>query len=119
MCCRCWSPRTAPPPPRGGGGAAAGALAGVGVDGRRLRPNLVIAGVTGLAERDWPGRRLRVGDAVIAVAKLRRRCIMTTYDPDTLVPDLSVLRRITGEHGGRMALDCAVIQGGQLSAGAP
>ena len=98
--------------------ATDGALAGLGVDGRRLRPNLVIAGVNGLAERDWPGRRLRVGDAVIAVAKLRRRCIMTTYDPDTLVQDLSVLRRINGEYGGRMALDCAVIQGGKLSAGA-
>ena len=99
--------------------ATDGAIAGLGVDGRRLRPNLVIAGVEGLAERDWPGRRLRVGDAVIAVAKLRRRCIMTTYDPDTQVQDLSILRRINAEFGGRMALDCAVIQGGKLAIGAP
>ena len=99
--------------------ATDGAIAGLGVDGRRLRPNLVIAGVEGLAEWDWPGRRLRVGDAVIAVAKLRRRCIMTTFDPDTLQQDLSVLRRINKEFGGRMALDCAVIQGGKLAIGAP
>ncbi len=99
--------------------ATDGAIATLGIDGRRLRPNLVIAGVGGLAERDWPGRRLRVGDAIIAVAKVRRRCIMTTYDPDTQAQDLSVLRRINAELGGRMALDCAVLQGGKLTRGAP
>ncbi len=99
--------------------ATDGAIARLGADGRRLRPNLVIAGVEGLAERDWPGRHLRVGHAVIAMAKLRRRCIMTTYDPDTQAQDLSVLRRINTEFGGRMALDCAVIQPGKLAIGDP
>ncbi len=38
--------------------ATDGAIASFGRDGRRLRPNLVIGGVEGLAERSWPGQCL-------------------------------------------------------------
>lgn len=96
-----------------------GAIAALDVDRRRLRPNILIEGVEGLAERDWPGRRLRIGDVVIGVKKLRRRCVMTTYDPDTQEQDLSVLKRIVTDFAGRMALDCYVIQGGRLTLGDP
>jgi uncharacterized protein YcbX len=99
--------------------ATDGAIAQLGVDRWRLRPNMVIAGVDGLAERQWPGRRLRLGEAIIEVAQVRGRCVMTTYDPDTQEQDLSVLRRIVEVFDGRMALDCAVIRGGQLVVGAP
>jgi uncharacterized protein YcbX len=99
--------------------ATDGAIAALGVDHRRLRPNIVIAGVEGLAERAWPGRRLLIGDAVISVAKLRGRCVMTTYDPDTQEQDLSVLRRIVSDFGGRMALDCDVVEGGVIAVGDP
>jgi len=99
--------------------ATDGSIAHLGVDHRRLRPNIVIAGVDGLAERSWPGRRLRIGSAVIAVATLRRRCVMTTYDPDTLEQDVSVLRRIVTELDGRIALDCAVVAGGTVAVGDP
>ena len=90
--------------------ATDGAIAALGVDGRRLRPNIVISGVAGLAERQWPGRRLRIGDVVIDMEKLRGRCVMTTWDPDTQVQDLSVLHRIVDDFGGTMALDSAVVQ---------
>jgi uncharacterized protein YcbX len=97
--------------------ATDGAIAELGVDGRRLRPNVVVSGVDGLAERSWPGRRLRIGDAIISVVKLRARCVMTTFDPDTLEQDVGVLRRIATEFGGRMALDCDVRQGGRIKVG--
>jgi hypothetical protein len=42
---------------------------------------------------------------------------MTTYDPDTQEQDPGVLRRIVKEFGGRMALDCAVVEGGHLTVG--
>lgn len=99
--------------------ATDGAIAALGVDGRRLRPNVVIAGVEGLAERDWVGARLRIGQVVIALEKLRGRCVMTTYDPDTQVQDLGVLRRIVEEFGGRMALDSAVLASGTITVGDP
>ena len=96
-----------------------GAIQALGVDRRRLRPNLVITGVEGLAESTWPGRELRVGEVRIDIAKVRARCVMTTYDPDTQAQDLSVLRRLVTEFGGTMALDCAVIAGGPLRVGDP
>jgi uncharacterized protein YcbX len=96
-----------------------GAFEQLGVDHRRLRPNIVIGGVDGPAERGWPGHRLRIGSAVASVAKLRSRCVMTTYDPDTLEQDHSVLRRIVSEFGGQMALDCAVVSGGRIAVGDP
>src|SRR5213593_3927054 len=70
--------------------ATDGAIRALGADGRRLRPNIVIGGVSGLAERTWEGARLRIGDVVIGVQDLRQRCIMTTFDPDTLEQDAGV-----------------------------
>ena len=99
--------------------ATDGAIAALGVDGRRLRPNIVIGGVAGLAERQWPGRRLRIGDVVIGMEKLRGRCVMTTWDPDTQVQDLSVLHRIVDDFDGTMALDSAVVSGGTIAVGDP
>ena len=97
--------------------ATDGAIAALGVDHRRLRPNIVIEGVEGLAERAWPGRRLRIGEALIEVASLRARCVMTTYDPDTQAQDHSVLKRIVTDFGGKMALDCDVERGGVVAVG--
>ena len=98
--------------------ATDGAVGYLGIDGRRLRPNLVIGGVDGLRERDWPGRRLLIGDVVIHIARLRPRCVMTTWDPDTQVQDRTVLRRIVHELEGTTALDCAVEQPGLIEVGA-
>ena len=70
--------------------ATDGAIKHMGFDGRRLRPNIVIGGVEGLMERDWPGRRLQIGGVLIHAAQLRGRCIMTTFDPDTLQQDRNI-----------------------------
>jgi uncharacterized protein YcbX len=95
--------------------ATDGAIAAFGRDHRRLRPNLVIGGVKGLDERNWPGKRLIVGDVVIRVEDLRGRSIMTTFDPDTLAHDPNVLRDIVKRFAGKLALNCEVIQGGTIS----
>ena len=47
--------------------ATDGAVREAGIDVRRLRPNLVIGGVQGPAEREWEGRFLRIGDAVVGL----------------------------------------------------
>jgi uncharacterized protein YcbX len=97
--------------------ATDGAIAHLGLDRRRFRPNILIEGVEGFGEHEWPGRRLRIGQAIIGVQKRRGRCVMTTYDPDSLEQDPSVLRRIVKEMGGRLGLDCYVIQGGRVAVG--
>ena len=94
--------------------ATDGAIAAFGHDGRRLRPNLVIGGVEGLAERSWPGHCLRIRDVVIGVQDLRARCVMTTFDPDTVEQDPRILREIAQKFGGKLALNCYVIQGGEI-----
>jgi MOSC domain-containing protein len=97
--------------------ATDGAVAALGADHRRLRPNIVVGGVNGLAEREWAGRRLRIGAAVLEAVKLRARCVVTTFDPDTLKPDPSVLRRIVDDFDDRITLDCTVLQSGRVAVG--
>ena len=97
--------------------ATDGAVQEAGLDVRRLRPNIVIGGVEGLAERRWEGRFLRAGDAVIGLATLRGRCIVTTYDPDTGEQDVDVLRDIGRRFGGSLALNAWVAQPGRVRVG--
>ncbi len=97
--------------------ATDGAIAALGVDSRRLRPNIIIGGVDGLSERTWEGKRLRAGKVVIHIQDLRQRCVMTTYDPDTLEQNIDVLRRIVREFDGTIALNCTVEAGGTLEVG--
>jgi uncharacterized protein YcbX len=97
--------------------ATDGAIASLGYDRRRFRPNLVIGGVPGLTERDWQGRTLQIGDALIGMVSLRQRCIMTTFDPDTAEQDSEVLLKIHRELAGSFALDCEVVKPGKLRVG--
>ena len=97
--------------------ATDGAIAAFGHDHRRLRPNLVIGGVEGLAERDWPGGCLHIGTVLIGVQDLRQRCIMTAYDPDTLIRDRGITQEIYRRFEGKLALNCFVIEGGEISVG--
>lgn len=97
--------------------ATDGAIHAFGRDVRRLRPNIVIEGVEGLAEREWPGGELHIGDAIIRLQALRRRCHMTTIDPDTLEVNPLVLRDIVHRFNNELALDAEVIRGGTVRVG--
>jgi uncharacterized protein YcbX len=97
--------------------ATDGAIAAFGRDGRRLRPNIVIGGVEGLAEREWEGSAMMIGPVVVRLDSLRQRCIMTTYDPDTLERDGGVLRDIHRRFGGALALNTSVVVQGRISLG--
>ena len=97
--------------------ATDGAIAAFGHDARRLRPNIVIGGVEGLSEGEWPGSCLRIGRVLIGVQDLRLRCIMTSYDPDTLVQDKDITRSIYRRFDGKLALNCFVIESGEIAVG--
>ncbi|MFA5883779.1 MAG: MOSC N-terminal beta barrel domain-containing protein [Acidimicrobiia bacterium] len=96
-----------------------GAVAAFGRDVRRLRPNLVIAGVDGLAEFGWAGHALHIGDAVVRLDSRRPRCPMTTVDPDTLDRDVEVLKDINHRFDGMLALNADVTTPGTVRVGDP
>jgi uncharacterized protein YcbX len=94
--------------------ATDGAVAMFGRDVRRLRPNILIGGVEGMAETLWPGAQLRIADTLVRLDALRGRCPMTTVDPDTLAVDPEVLKDIGRRFRGRLALDADVTRGGTV-----
>ena len=89
----------------------------VGYDHRRFRPNLLIADAPDDAELHWAGYGLRIGQALIGVRNRRSRCVMTTFDPDTLEQDPMVLLHVVRSFNGRVALDCWVEQPGGVRVG--
>jgi MOSC domain-containing protein len=99
--------------------ATDGAVAEFGRDVRRLRPNLLIGGVAGMGEVDWPGGEIHIGQAVVRLDSLRGRCPMTTVDPDSLEVDPEVLRDIGRRFGGRLALNAEVVRPGTVRLGDP
>ena len=99
--------------------ATDGAVAAFGRDVRRLRPNILIGGVEGLDEREWPGAELHIGRLIVRLDSLRGRCPMTTVDPDTLERDPEVLRDIGRRFRGQLALNADVARAGAIAAGDP
>lgn len=99
--------------------ATDGAVAAFGRDVRRLRPNILIGGVDGLDEREWPGAELHIGSLIVRLDSLRTRCPMTTVDPDTLERDPEVLRDIGRRFRGRLALNAGVLRAGTIAVGDP
>jgi uncharacterized protein YcbX len=99
--------------------ATDGMFEAVGFDSRRFRPNLIIGGVPGLSERQWEGRRLKIGEVVIGMEDLRDRCIMTTFDPASGKQELHVRRRVQKEFDGKLGLNSDVISPGRVSVGDP
>lgn len=97
--------------------ATDGAITAFGYDYRRLRPNILLEGVEGLAERSWEGKALRIGEALVGILRLRGRCPMTTWDPDTQQQSPEVLQKIVECFEGTLALDCWVIRPGHIRVG--
>ena len=99
--------------------ATDGAVRRFGHDVRRLRPNLLVAGVPADAETTWPGHALAIGEARIGIHSVRARCVVTSIDPDTGDRDPDVHRRIREVFDNRLALNCWVIRPGTTHVGDP
>ena len=105
-------------------GALASDLGVHGASGNELGSHMFIenhgAGLSSTQwETSWPGRFLQIGELVIGVRNRRSRCVMTTFDPDTLEQDGNVLLRVVREFEGRVALDCWVEEPGRVAEGDP
>jgi len=89
-------------------------LSTFGRDPRRLRPNVVLAGGA-THDHHLEGARLQLPGAEITVVDLRERCVMTTFDPDTISQDPSVLRDIVRRFAGRLCLNASVSRPGDIA----
>jgi uncharacterized protein YcbX len=92
-------------------------VAELGVDHRRLRPNVLIDGADDREEAAWVGGTLRIGSALVSVRSRCERCAITTVDPDTLERDPSVLSRINSDFDRQLGLNCEVLTPGVAAPG--
>ncbi len=88
-------------------------------DIRRFRPSFLIDDVPGAGhpEFDWEGRRLEVGDAVLALESRCPRCVMTTHGFDDLPKDPKVMRALVRETGGNLGIYARVETPGKIRVG--
>ena len=97
--------------------ATDGAIAAFGHDRRRLRPNIVIGGGCGYdrtrVARQLPAHR----QGCHWGPRFAPGCIMTSYDPDTQIQDKEITRGIYRRFKGKLALNCFVIEGGEIAVG--
>jgi uncharacterized protein YcbX len=70
-----------------------------GLDGRRFRMLLTLAGCEPHEEDTWEGRRFRVGTAALRIGGPVPRCVITTKDPDTGERDFDTLREVKRYRG--------------------
>ena len=98
---------------------ALGGMAGIAVDQRRFRPNLVVDAASPFAEDDWVGATLRLGDARMRVDQRDERWVMVNIDPDTSVRDPRVLRTIAQQRGACLGVYGAPVEPGRVAVGDP
>jgi uncharacterized protein YcbX len=95
------------------------------VDGRRFRMLFELDGVGAHEEDEWIGRRVAIGDAVVAPVGDVGRCIVTTKNPDTGETDLDTLETLAAyRREGRteplpFGVHAAVIEPGRVRVGDP
>ena len=89
-------------------------------DVRRFRPNFVIAAADADAEfpeQVWRGKKLRMGEAVIAVTVECPRCVMITHGFEDLPKDPGIMRALVRETGGHLGVYAEVETPGLIRAG--
>jgi len=86
----------------------------------RFRPNLVIdtlPGMTGLAEQDWIGKVLKMGELVIECSGPAPRCGAVTRKQGGFGADASLLRSIVREAGQNLGIYGNIQSAGLIDVG--
>lgn len=91
-------------------------------DDRRFRMLILLDGCTPHEEDTWAGRRVRLGEAVVQVAREVGRCLVTGHDPDTGTGDAGTLKAIAAYRGARdgqitFGMYADVVEAGSVSVG--
>lgn len=87
-------------------------------DVRRFRPNLLVRADDPLMDDSaLIGSRLCIGSTLLQVDTFCERCVMITYDPDSLERDPSLLKTVHQSFGFRFGLYASVLETGIIAAG--
>lgn len=85
---------------------------------RRFRANVWFSGAPAWAEREWIGRELQIGGAVVRVLKGTTRCPATEVNPETGERDASPLEELRSLYGHvELGVHAEVIDGGRFAIG--
>ena len=85
---------------------------------RRFRANVWFSGAPAWAERDWIGRELQMGGAVLRVVKGTTRCPATEVNPETGERDANPLAELCSLYGHvELGVHAEVVDGGHFSIG--
>lgn len=106
--------------------ALAAAGAAPGLDPRRFRMTIELAGPDAFAEDAWVGRELRVGSAALRVGGHVGRCTITHLHPETGEADVRTLEILRGLRDGAATTEplalgvyCSVLSPGTVRVGDP
>jgi uncharacterized protein YcbX len=87
---------------------------------RRFPPNFHIetdAGLDGLVENDWLGKKLRIGDATLEITEPTVRCGMTVRPQKGLAFDKTILRTVCKEGNQCLGVGAHVREPGEVCQG--
>jgi hypothetical protein len=93
---------------------------GINLDKRRFRANIFmdLPAMSGFAEDQFVGRRLRIGaKTIVSILERDPRCAMISLDPDTAERNPAILGKVTKAHDGMAGLYAAVLVEGMVRAG--
>jgi uncharacterized protein len=92
-------------------------------DVRRFRPNIVVTvgddDGADFPERDWIGRRLRIGEVELELTAACPRCVMVTRGFADVAEDRRVLRTIVREADQNVGVYATVVNRGMLTTHTP
>ena len=85
---------------------------------RRFRANVWFSGAPAWAEREWIGREIQVGGAVLRVLKGTVRCPATEVNPETFERDVDPVVELRNLYGHtELGVHAEVIEGGKFAIG--
>lgn len=96
-----------------------GSLAGMVLDGRRFRPNILVeTGASGFPEDTWQGHDIAVGsDVRLRVVGRAQRCVMVSMSQDGLPADPRILRQVVHMNAACLGVYAEVLTPGAIRVG--